>query len=555
LTIVNPAKDIGARHAGKGVADMDPILIAAAFVCGALAGRIGLPPLVGYLVAGFVLNSLGIAAGDQLDAIADAGVTLLLFTIGLKLKLKSLASPEVWAGATLHMLITVVLFGLGISLLGMLGLPALSGQNWKVSLLIAFALSFSSTVFAVKVFEEKQEMVSRHAVTAIGILIMQDIVAVVFLAVSAGKTPSLWAPVLIGSLFLVRPLLLRTMSRCGHAELLMLFGILMPVTGYGSFELVGLKGDLGALVFGMLIAMHPKASELAKALLSFKDLFLVGFFLNIGITGSPSMGAVGIALMLAVVMPLKAALFFGILSRFRLRARTSMLASLSLANYSEFGLIVGGIGVANGWLDNEWLGILAIALSCTFVMAAPANSMAHSIYARWSSRLKRFERAERLPDEAPLDTGDAKIMVVGLGGIGTAAYDEMRRRYGDVVLGIDFCMESVAGHLERGRRVAPGDASDSDFWERIHPSYDNIGLIMLALPDPKASAFAIRQMKASGYPGQITASVRYEDEVAVLKQAGINAAYVLYEEAGVGFADHVCKHMDRCYLQDAGLTS
>lgn len=534
---------------------MDPVLIVAAFVFGAVVSRIGLPPLVGYLIAGFVLNSLGVDAGDKLAEIANAGVTLLLFSIGLKLKLKSLASPDVWAGTTLHMLITVAVFGVGIWLLGMAGLPVFNRLDWKLSVLIAFALSFSSTVFAVKVFEEKREMASRHAVTAIGILIMQDIIAVVFLAVSSGKTPTLWAVAMIGALFLIRPLLIHLMSRLGHGELLMLLGILMPAAGYWSFELVGLKGDLGALVFGMLIAAHPKASELANALLSFKDLFLVGFFLNIGITGSPTLAAVGIAILLALAMPLKTAFFFGILTRFKLRARTSLLASLGLANYSEFGLIVGAVGAANGWIGADWLVILAIALSFTFVMAAPANSLAHAIYTRWSNRLKRFEHLERLADEAPLDAGNARIAVIGLGGVGTAAYDEMRRRHGDVVVGIDFSKESVEDHLKQGRRVALGDASDSDFWERVDPANTDVNLVMLALPDPKASAFAIRQMKERGYSGLITASVRYEDEVALLKQVGIDAAYVLYEEAGVGFANHACKHMDHCYLQDTGLTS
>lgn len=534
---------------------MDPVLIVAAFIFGAIVSRVGLPPLVGYLVAGFVLNGLGVDAGDRLEEIANAGVTLLLFTIGLKLKLKSLASPDVWAGTTLHMLITVFVFGFGIWLLAAAGLPVFRSLDWTLSLLIAFALSFSSTVFAVKVFEEKKEMASRHAMTAVGILIMQDIIAVVFLAVSAGKTPTPWAMALIAALFLIRPLLLRFMSRLGHGELLMLLGILMPAAGYGSFELVGLKGDLGALVFGMLIAAHPKASELANSLLSFKDLFLVGFFLNIGISGSPTPATVGIAVLLALAMPIKTAFFFGILTRFKLRPRTSLLTSLSLSNYSEFGLIVAAIGVANGWIGADWLIILAIALSCTFIMAAPANSLAHAIYARWSDRLRRFERVERLAEDALLDTGKASVAVIGMGGIGTAAYDEMRRRHGDVVVGIDFSKSSVEKHLKQGRRVALGDASDSDFWERVDPATTGVGLVMLTLPDPKASTFAIRQMKERGYQGQITASVRYEDEAAVLKEAGIDAAYVLYEEAGVGFADHVCRHMDHCELQEAGLTS
>ena len=351
---------------------MDPIWILAAFIFGIIASRIGLPPLVGYLLAGFALNRFGIEGSITLVKIADAGVTLLLFTIGLKLKLKNLAKPEVWAGTSIHMFITVAVFSALIWMLAFSGISLFSQLNGQTTLLVAFALCFSSTVFAVKVLEEKKESASRHGNTAIGILIMQDIVAVVFLAASSGKLPSIWALPLLVVLFIIRPILSRLMARCGHGELLMLFGILMTVAGHSSFELVGLKGDLGALVFGMLLAGYPKASELADRVLGFKDLLLIGFFLNIGISGSPTPTGLIIAVMLALLMPLKAGLFFILLTRFKLRARTSLLASLSLSNYSEFGLIVCTIGVANDWVSGEWLVIIAIALSITFVMAAPS---------------------------------------------------------------------------------------------------------------------------------------------------------------------------------------
>jgi len=290
-------------------------------------------------------------------------------------------------------------------------------------------------------------------------------------------------------------------------------------------------------------------------LLGFKDLFLVGFFLNIGISGSPTPVGLVIALLLALAVPFKAALFFGILTRFKLRARTSMLASLSLANYSEFGLIVGSIGVASGWMSGDWLVIIAIALSISFILAAPLNSAAHIIYARISGRLKRFETAKRLPEDKPIETGDAEVVIIGMGGVGTSAYDEMRRRHGDVVIGLDFSAETVERHRKLGRNVVYGDAEDSDFWERIEPAKSRVNLVMLALPDPKASIFAIRQMAQRGYQGQITASVRYEDEIRILKEEGIDAAYSLYDEAGVGFADHVCDHMNYCSLKDAGLNT
>lgn len=528
---------------------MNTLWILAAFVFGAVVSRIGLPPLVGYLIAGFALNSVGVTGGSTLEWVADAGVTLLLFTIGLKLKLKSLARPEVWAGASIHMIITVALLGFVIRALGIFNVPFFNQMTGQSALLIAFALSFSSTVFAVKVFEGKNEMASRHAAAAIGILIMQDIIAVVFLAASTGKIPSIWAPPLLALIFIARPVLGKIMAMCGHGELLMLFGILMTVAGYSSFELVGLKGDLGALIFGMLFASHPKTPELADRLLGFKDLFLIGFFLNIGISGSPTVSSFMIALMLALIMPFKTGLFFLILTRFKLRARTSLLASLSLSNYSEFGLIVGTIGLANGWIGGEWLIIIAIALSITFILAAPLNSVSHGIYARFSNRLKSYEVSARLPEDAPVDAGDAEIAILGMGGVGTSAYDEMRRRYGDIVIGVDFNGDKVEKHKQQGRNVVYGDAGDSDFWKRTDPSTSKVTLVMLALPDPRTGVFAIQQMKERGYTGQITASVRYEDEMRLLKDEGVNAVYSLYEEAGVGFADHVCEHMDYCKLK------
>lgn len=529
---------------------MNPLWILATFLFGTVISRIGLPPLVGYLLAGFALNSIGVTGGESLQTVADAGVTLLLFTIGLKLKIKSLAKPQIWAGTSIHMIVTVFVFGLALWLLGFSGVALFDQLTGKTTILIAFALCFSSTVFAVKVLEEKQEMASRHATVAIGILIMQDLIAVIFLTVSTGKIPSPWALPLFVSLFFARPILGKLMERCGHGELLMLFGIMMTIAGYTSFEIVGLKGDLGALVAGMLFASHHKNHELADRLLGFKDLFLIGFFLNIGISGSPTLTGFMIALLLALLMPFKAGLFFIIMTRFKLRARTSLLASLSLSNYSEFGLIVGSIGVANGWINSEWMVIMAVALSITFIMVAPLNSASHSIYSRISSHLKFFETLNRLPEDESADSGDAKIAILGMGGVGTSAYDEMRRLYGNIVVGVDFNTERVETHQKKGRRVIYGDAGDSDFWKRIEPSKSIVNLVMLTLPDTRTSIFSIQQMREKGFTGQITASVRYEDEIHLLKDNGIDAVYSLYEEAGVGFANHVCDHMDYCKLKD-----
>ncbi len=165
----------------------DVVWISLAFVFGFAARFVGLPPLVGFLATGFLLNSQGIIVGNTLDKLADIGITLLLFTVGLKLNLRTLIRPQVWGVAGLHMSLIVALFGMAIYALVLIGAPFVSDIDFKRALLIAFALSFSSTVFAVKVLEDKGEMSSLHGRIAIGVLIMQDIAAVVFLAISAGK--------------------------------------------------------------------------------------------------------------------------------------------------------------------------------------------------------------------------------------------------------------------------------------------------------------------------------------------------------------------------------
>ncbi|MGD9177705.1 MAG: cation:proton antiporter, partial [Desulfobacterales bacterium] len=295
---------------------MDSIAIIIAFALGFAARQVGLPPLVGYLVAGFAIKTGGMEGGALIVELADVGILLLLFSIGLKLKLRSLTYPEIWAGASIHMLITVIVFGAGIFMLATAGLSKFAALDFKLSLLIAFALSFSSTVFAVKILEEKGEMASLHGRVAIGILIMQDILAVIFITASTGKLPSPWAALVPVILYAIRPLLFKIMDRCGHGELVILFGLILAlVAGADGFELVGLKPDLGALILGMLVANHAKAGEMSKALFSFKELFLVGFFLSIGLKGLPDIEALGIAALFVMLTPFKVGLFFLLLTR------------------------------------------------------------------------------------------------------------------------------------------------------------------------------------------------------------------------------------------------
>lgn len=515
---------------------MEPTWIAVAFALGFLVRQVGLPPLVGFLAAGFVLQGFGVESTETLEQIADLGVYLLLFSIGLKLRLRSLFRPEIWATASLHMIMTVLLFGAVFFAFSAAGLSIFADLDLAACVVIAFAASFSSTVFAVKVLEGKGEMDARHGRISIGILIMQDLFAVIFLTVTASKTPSPWAIALLG-LIALRPLLFVVLNRSGHGELLVLLGWLLPLGAAALFSGVGLKPDLGALLLGVLLSEHPKAGELSKALLSFKDLFLVGFFLTIGLSGAPTLSSLGIAALFVALLPLKLGLFFALLTRFRLRARTATLSTLPLANYSEFGLIVGAVGVSSGWISADWLVILAISLSLTFVLASPLNIKAQDLYAHWCGVLKRFESDQRLPEDQPVELGNAEIIVLGMGRMGTAAFDDLSHRSERSVVGLDFDAETVNRHHLAGRNVIVGDATDSDFWARIEMN-GGILVAVLAMGRHFANLDTVKRVRAAGFEGVIAATARHKDEVEELKAAGVNEALDLYSEAGTGLAEH-----------------
>ncbi len=515
--------------------------IALAFVLGFGARAIGLPPLVGFLIAGFVLNSQGVSDNELIPRLADLGITLLLFTVGLKLNLRSLARPHVWAVAGIHMALIVGAFGIAIFTLSFSGLGAFSGLSMATSLLVAFALSFSSTVFAVKVLEERSETASLHGRISIGILLIQDIAAVVFLAISVGQTPSPWALLLV-ALWPARRILHALLDHLGHGELLVLFGFLLALSGAETFELIGLKGDLGALIFGLLVATHPKADELAKTMLGFKDLFLVGFFVSIGLSEPISAGAVLVGLALTPLIFLKSALFFGLLTRFSLRARTSLRASLNLTTYSEFGLIVAAIGVSSGWIDGEWLVILAVAMSLSFGIVGALSRFAEQIYMRRRSIWCRFQKDVLASEDRLFDLEGAKVVVIGMGGVGSGAYDALDQQLGGGVVGIDIDSVTVGNQRTTGRRVLRGDPTDSDFWDRIEESH-SLELVMLALPRHSTSLAVLDRLTELNYKGRVAAVARFPDDAEDLRTAGAHSVFNMYSEAGAGFVAHVMREL------------
>jgi predicted Kef-type K+ transport protein len=513
---------------------IETVCISFAFFFGLAVRRIGLPPMVGFLAAGFALAAIGPRiglppeTGSVLEHVSHLGVLLLLFAVGLKLRLGQIAQPQVLFGALIQSGVTTAVFGAGLALL--------LGLDWPTALLLAVALSFSSTVFSAKTLEAKRDLGTFYGRTAIGILVVQDIIALSVMAIWGGQTPTPWALALVLALPVLRPLLHRLLDLAGHDELLVLAGLLLAlVIGGAGFSAVGLSSEIGALAAGLILSTHKQAKELSDSLWSLKEVFLVGFFLQIGLSGLPGLQDLIFASVLILLLPLKGLLFFALLLAFRLRARTAFLSAISLTAYSEFALIVAAS------LAPDWLVPLALAVSLSFLVAAPLDRLAQQIFDRYEDRLSRYEPRRIHRDELPTDLGNAHVLILGMGRTGTAAYDRLAES-SDGIVGIDADTYRVDSHRGTGRTVHCADVEDAGFWRSL--DITRLQAVILAMEGIEAKEYAARALRQKGFQGSIISHALYEEYLPRLQAAGATHTYLTMTQAGIGLADETARALD-----------
>lgn len=509
--------------------------LTAIFLCALVAVLLRLPPLVGFLAAGFALHALGVPELPALETVSDLGVTLLLFGIGLKLDARLLLRREVWLTALAHMA-TFAVLGAGVVKLLMLVVPFLDVGGRHTMLVMGFALSFSSTVLVVKLLEERGETQSLFGRLAIGVLVVQDVAAVVFIAVSERQLPSPWAITLVGLWPLTR-LMRWVWSRLGHGEMIAIFGIVAAlVPGYALFDAVGLKGDIGALIMGMLLAGHPAATDLARTLFTVKELLLVGFFVGIGFAGLPTWGHLLGAALLTVLIPLQGVGYSLLLRTFGFRRRTTSRAGIALANFSEFGLIVAAIATSVGWLEEDWLTIIALAVSISFVLSAAAMR-SDWLADRYAAQLPPDPPEHRShPECRAVDVGDAQAVVLGMGRVGLSAAQQLSQIHGMRVVGVEQSRDKQEALAGCGVRIIEADAGDGTVWDSI-AAHPGVELVVLALPSQESNLEVLRRARRCGYTGVTAAVARYPDHAQELREARADVVLQVYAGAGAQLAD------------------
>lgn len=503
---------------------MELYWIVIAFIAGGVALHLNLPTLVGYILAGVALAAFNVESTEFIKESGDVGIMILLFTVGLHIRLKNVFRPEVYGAGGTHQIISLAIYG-GIALLFGLSLPA--------AIFVGIGLGFSSTVLSAKALEAKNELDAFHGRVAMGVLIFQDIVATVLLAFTGTETPEPYAIGLL-LLFFMRPVMYRLLDFGQREELILLFGLLMAF-GIGElFYLSGLSAKLGALLAGILLADHRSSHMLYDKLWALKEVFLVGFFLDIGLTGFPDLGGFLTASIFVALLPVKAAMFFFLFMFFKLRARTAFLAGLSLTAYSEFALIVVAASVDGGFVESSWLTILAIVVATSFIINSAINSVANDLWVRYEPILTRYEPDLEHPDQHPRRLGSTKYIVVGMGRVGSSAYDYLVEQ-GERPLGFDADPATIQRNLDAGRRVQFADSQDPELWEAI--KLEKLSGIILAIPNVEAKLNASELLRENGYKGKITALLRDGIDPEQLTEAGINSVLLPLSQAGRELAE------------------
>ena len=512
------------------------IYLLAVVVLGFAATLLRLPPLVGFLTAGFVLGASDLPNLDFVQTLGDLGVAVLLFTIGLKLDPRVLARREVAGTAAIALVLLTTLSAALVVPLLLVGLWV-DTVTPAGAVALCFALSFSSTVVVVKLLEDRDDAASLYGRIAIGVLVAQDIAAVAYMTFSSEEPPSPWALSLV-ALWPASGLFGKVLNRIDHREMRTLFGMSMALLpGYLLFDILGLDGDLGALIMGALLASHPAAKELSSALFTIKELLLVGFFLAIGMDGVPGAGAFVLAAALLLLLPVRALVYAVVVRLMRMRRRTSVMTGLAMTAYSEFALIVVSVAVRQKLLGGGWTAAVSLALALSFIVSSIVNRRPAGLVRRMTGRIPHRPSSTLHPEERPLNLLGVRTVVFGMGRVGRATYNRLYADGETGVLGIDNDASKVETLAKQGYNILEADATDQEFWDRLDAVHATKAV--LAMSEPGANVRVLEWLNRSSFEGRVIAVAAFDDEAETMRRAGVDAVINMYDGLGDALAQAV----------------
>ncbi|NQU47600.1 MAG: cation:proton antiporter [Planctomycetes bacterium] len=523
------------------------ILLTTALILGVICERFKQSAILGYLAAGSLLGPNAfqvISSADEVSALAELGVSLLLFTIGLEFswqRLRNLGSAALVGGAAQ----VGITMGIGAAAAYMFGMPV------RTSLAVGAIVALSSTACVLRVLVARAEIESVHGRHVLGILLMQDIAVVplVLLVTVLGGEGSIaqvggevvktlaWAGVLVGVLYLlfnrVVPRVLHLPSLQRNRDLPILLAI---VTGLGSSwaaHKLGLSPALGAFVAGMLLAESPFATQIRGDIASIRTLLVTLFFSSIGMLGDPTWFVQHLPSVLTLVVALvagKALIIWVVLQRFRLTHTNALAAGICLGQVGEFSFVLAAVGRGN--LIGEELFALIISATITTLFLTPylvelAPRFALTVV-KLLSGIKLIAAPTALTPTS-FSSHKADFIIIGFGPAGEAVAQTMAQ-LGDRVTVVDLNPGMLLKVQKLGFVGYIGDAMNAEVLE--HAGIATALVAVVTVPDPAAARGIVKLIRSIAPDVHIIARGRYHRFLADLHAGG--AHEVVDEERIVG---------------------
>ncbi len=532
-----------------------------AFIFGALANKLRLSPLVGYLVAGICVGPFtpGFVADQALaNQLAELGVMLLMFGVGLHFSLKDLMAVKAIAipGAIGQILVATLL---GWGLAWLMGWETLHG------VVFGFSLATASTVVLLRAMEERRLLETQRGKIAVGWLIVEDlacVLALVMMPVLAGvfgpdaanQTHTLgsvlasigWTFVQLGLFVAVMlvvgrrviPWILERIAGTGSRELFTLSVLAIALgVAFGSAMLFGVSFALGAFFAGMLLNESELSHKAANDSLPLRDAFAVLFFVSVGMLFNPSIlieHPWQVLATAAIIMFGKSAAAFFIVRAFGHPNGTALTISASLAQIGEFAFIIAGLGVSLQILPPTGQALVLAGALISIML----NPVVFGLLDRWLAKHQESmpEAVEtELPPGPSLDLHDHAI-VIGYGRVGSALAQVLRER-GVPVLVIDDNKEHVAEAHAAGLPGIRGSAASDKVLAEAHPERAKIAV--LAIPQPLEAGETLAKLRALNPGLTLLARAHSDAEVKHLLEHGADGTVMAERELAYSLAEMV----------------
>ena len=535
-------------------------ILSMAIFLGIAGQKLRQPLLIMFLATGILAGPAGLGIiknYDQIELLAQIGIALLLFIVGLKLDLSLIRTTGPVALATgLGQILFTSCIGFGIALA--LGLELINAAY------VAVALTFSSTIIIVKLLSDKKEIDSLHGQIAVGFLIVQDIAAILALVVLTTfgsqvveEGSVFWSSALIvvkglGLLGVVAvltrwvlPGLTRRLSY--SQELLTLFAIAWAVLLGAGSEVLGFSKEVGAFLAGVSLASTNYRDAIGARLTSLRDFLLLFFFIDLGarLDWSTVGTQLGASLLFSVfVLVGNPLIVIAIMGFMGYRRRTGLLAGLTVAQISEFSLIVAALGLSLGHITAETMGLITLVGVQTIFVSTYLILYSGQLYQLLERPLKLFERRSPYRETAKDSLREAPsfdVILVGLGNYGKGLAEHLLQR-NKTLVGVDFDPAALDPWRARGVSVLYGDVADPEMHE--HLPLDKTRWVVNTVRSKELSLALLRHLEQRGFKGKVALTASSANEAALYMREGASTVLRPFVDAAEQAADALTQAMD-----------